>query len=511
MNKKFVLHAFIIVAIYIPFFSQVIGQEMRHREVPSLAWQALSPAIKNILTSMDNKDAWELKKQELVHARTDGLNQLIQELKTKHLPLTFIHTLQGHEGAIYSAQFSPDGKLIATASADPTARIWDVTTGRLIITLKGHSDAIWAIKFSPDGKQIVTGSSDKTARIWNVQTKRILTLKGHNQLVFLTQFSPNGEQIATASNDRTTRIWDTQTGKLLHTIQRGCTCNSAQFSPNGEQVVIAYTDRTAQIYNTHTGTLIHTLKGHTDEILSGQFSPDGKKIVTRSADKTARIWNVQTGTLIHTLKGHTELLTSALFSPDSKQIVTTSLDNTTQIWDTDSGKRICKLTSYDSFLKSAQFSLDSEQLVTVDDTVRIWNARTGARLNTLGTIEKKPNVQSFAQLSPDGWQILIVDYKTVQIWSRGYYQIDNPKADQAGPAQVAPLDGSTGQEFLQLLLQAKLHVLDTSRYERHHTALDPHALAHLSAIWSKLPAEGREQLEEDYLRINCAGALKPAS
>ena len=81
-----------------------------------------------------------------------------------------LQKLKGHDGAVTSAAFSPDGQRVVTASADKTARIWNTTTGALLTELKGHGDWVESAAFSPDGGRIVTASDDSTARVWDIST-----------------------------------------------------------------------------------------------------------------------------------------------------------------------------------------------------------------------------------------------------------------------------------------------------------------------------------------------------
>jgi tetratricopeptide (TPR) repeat protein len=73
-----------------------------------------------------------------------------------------------HSGQVYSAQFSPDGKRIVTASSDNAARVWDARTGQPLIEPLQHGAQVTSAQFSPDGNRIVTASSDGTARIWDI-------------------------------------------------------------------------------------------------------------------------------------------------------------------------------------------------------------------------------------------------------------------------------------------------------------------------------------------------------
>jgi WD40 repeat protein len=81
-------------------------------------------------------------------------------------PSRLARTLSGHTVAI-SGAFSPDGRLLATASDDKTVRLWDPATGKPLRTLVGHTGLVTGVAFRPDGRLLATADSDGTARLWD--------------------------------------------------------------------------------------------------------------------------------------------------------------------------------------------------------------------------------------------------------------------------------------------------------------------------------------------------------
>jgi hypothetical protein len=86
---------------------------------------------------------------------------LRRTLAASHLRMTLSHT-----DTVLSAAYSPDGQQIVTASADRSARVWQASSGALLLTLTGHSDWVRSAAYSPDGQQIVTASDDRSARVY---------------------------------------------------------------------------------------------------------------------------------------------------------------------------------------------------------------------------------------------------------------------------------------------------------------------------------------------------------
>ncbi|MFN6567200.1 protein kinase domain-containing protein [Dendronalium sp. ChiSLP03b] len=117
-------------------------------------------------------------------------------------------TLSGHTRAVLTIAFSPDGKILATASDDNTIKLWEVNTGQLISTMSGHSWSVVAIAFTADGKTLISASWDKTVKLWRVSTaEEIASLCGHVDSVSAVAVSPVAQLIASGSRDKTIRLW----------------------------------------------------------------------------------------------------------------------------------------------------------------------------------------------------------------------------------------------------------------------------------------------------------------
>jgi WD40 repeat protein len=172
-------------------------------------------------------------------------------------PLTFFDAKTGivrktapNTNHIFELAFSPNGKLVAAAcmlangqTEGPRARVWDVSTYKMVAALAGHTDIGLSVGFSPDSKTLATSSADDSIRFWDTSSwNEIPPFLRQKEYVTSVAFSPNGRTLATACYDGTMKLWNAVTLRELASIKIEPNGRSFAFSPDGQTLAVQTPD-----------------------------------------------------------------------------------------------------------------------------------------------------------------------------------------------------------------------------------------------------------------------------
>ena len=355
-----------------------------------------------------------------------------------------LSTLRGHTGPIYSVAYSPDGKMLASASGDGTVKLWPGEGLRRLEILE-HEDWPYSVAFSPDDRTLATGSFDGAVRLWDSKTLEIKDdiRRAHQNNVFTVVFSPDGKWLAscdgvwresgtrhfgtpgevklwnladpnepinlsafttgvravafspssmllaTGDHDGWLRIWNLDSRQLMapprQVSQRG-RINVVRFSPDGQLLATLATSWSPRFSSLKLWSVVSQKELATfdepEESFAVAFSPNGKLLAY--GVNTVKLWDISSGNEVASCEGHKAPVMYIAFSPDGHTLATGSVDHTVKLWNIESAQEVATLRGHQGPVSCVVFSHDGNTLASSsqDGTVRLWRAVNVDQMST---------------------------------------------------------------------------------------------------------------------------------
>jgi eukaryotic-like serine/threonine-protein kinase len=338
-----------------------------------------------------------------------------------------------HTGAVNAVRFSPDGRWVASASEDRSARFWDPASGLATGEPMPHAASVSTAFFSPDGTRLATLSADQSLRLWEVPTGRLLLgplpandFRFKRPTSAATAFSPDGKQMIVA-HGKIAEVRDGTTGEALgRRIEHGGRINTAQFSPDGTSVLTVCDAGEARLWDAVTGEAriprLKLYRAQANQWSAGVLSADGEHLLLYANSGEATLWNARTGQSVAiTLGDATKSVVQAGFNADGRIGYSMLAESSIRFWEPTQGHLLepRRLPDHNSDPALAMADLRSDSRMALlagwSGGVSLLGIQPG---QPDGPVLRHADLVYFAAFSPDGQKVVSGDRSgLVRLWS----------------------------------------------------------------------------------------------
>jgi len=286
----------------------------------------------------------------------------------------------GHEAAVTSIAFAPDGKVLASASFDESLSLWDAASGKELRRISGHPK-LSDFGFSPDGRMLATAGWDGTIRLWEAATGRpIRQIWAHAERILALRFSPDGKLVASGTPDGTITFWEVDTGKRIRQWTDDGVPSALAFAPDGRLLAsCTHSDNSVRVWDALTNKLIQRLRCPVGSAPCLAFMPDARSLF--AADDGGQVLLCEVATAKERLRfdRYRSPISSLAFSPDGQTILTGHEDGVLCRWDSATGKCCGRFPGHRGSVRNLAFACSGELLASSsEDMIIIWDVRSGA-------------------------------------------------------------------------------------------------------------------------------------
>ena len=321
-------------------------------------------------------------------ADTEGKNTIVTDVYDKRKPVTIAGNHQ-------SLLFSLDNKTLVTTAQSGIVVFWDLASGRELRRLEGTVGRV--LRFSPDGKLLATATTDwagqTLVRVWDAASgKEIHPVPAHDDHIICAAVSPDGSIIASGSADRTIRLWQARTGKPLHLLAgHEGDISALVFAPDGKTLASAAQDKSVRLWDTGSGKEKANHAGLAASVLSLAFTPDGKTLRGVAGDGSIHSWQGGRSKVVNLMDKNHPL--GLALAPDAGTMVTSDQSRgSLRFRQLPVGKPLEQIPLFDNTNErfsqcwSAAFSADGRYLATSEthpthgQILRLWEVAGGQEI-----------------------------------------------------------------------------------------------------------------------------------